>query len=109
MPTRRHFMQTTAALALSSALPAATAQAKIVRGRKLNIAAVGCGGKGYTDISGVETENLVGFCDVDFTQAEKILKKHPNVPRFSDFRVMLDTLGDGVDAVTVSKIGRAHV
>jgi len=54
--------------------------------RKLNIACIGCGGKGRTDILGVSTESIVGLCDVDPAQAGEIFTQYPDVPKFQDYR-----------------------
>jgi hypothetical protein len=44
---------------------------------KLNIAGVGIGGKGATDVTSVPSENIVALCDVDFGHGScpEILKK----------------------------------
>ena len=75
---------------------------------KLNIAAIGAGGKGYSDIMGTQTENHVAFADVDEKRAERTFKQFPNVPRYKDFRQMLDKEGKNIDAVTVSIPDHMH-
>ncbi len=60
---------------------------------KLNLAGVGCGGKGDVDINGVwdnGNENIVALCDVDERQAVKFRAKFPNAKFYKDFREMLD-------------------
>src|SRR3954469_21389233 len=57
---------------------------------KLNIAAIGCAGKGADDINGVSSENIVALCDVDWAHAGGTFKKFPNVKKYKDFRKMLD-------------------
>src|SRR5947207_3262819 len=76
---------------------------------KLNIAAVGSGGKGASDITGcAQTENIVALCDVDDVRAERTFKRYENVPKFKDYRRMLDDLGKSIDAVTVSTPDHMH-
>ncbi|MCB0283331.1 MAG: Gfo/Idh/MocA family oxidoreductase [Calditrichaeota bacterium] len=75
---------------------------------KLNIACVGAGGKGNSDIAAVSNENLVAFCDVDDERAANTYKKFPNVKTYRDFRVMLDEHEDDIDAVTVSTPDHTH-
>ncbi len=75
---------------------------------KLNIAAIGAGGKGYTDIVGCKAENIVGFADPDDKTAERTFKQFPDVPRFKDFRKLLDKMGNEIDAVTVSTPDHMH-
>ena len=57
---------------------------------KLNIAAVGVGGMGKSNLEKSATENIVALCDVDFALADPVFKKYPNAKTYKDFRVMLD-------------------
>jgi len=75
---------------------------------KLNIACCGVGGRGHDAVEGLKAENFVAFCDVDDDRAAKTFEEHPDVPRFRDFRVMLDKLGNQIDAVTVSTPDHMH-
>ncbi|MFB3827013.1 MAG: Gfo/Idh/MocA family protein [Bryobacteraceae bacterium] len=75
---------------------------------KLNIAAIGAGGKGYTDMLGCATENIVAMADPDEKRAERGFKLHPNVPRYKDFRRMFDKQGREIDAVLVSCPDHMH-
>jgi predicted dehydrogenase len=85
-----------------------------VRGRrispneKLNVACIGAGGKGNEDIKGVSGENIVALCDVDRERAAKMFKQYPDAKKFDDFRVMLDKMGNSIDAVTVSAPDHIH-
>ena len=75
---------------------------------KLNIACVGCGGKGESDIKSVSTENLVAFCDVDDERAAATYTAFPQVKRYKDFRKMLDENDSDIDAVTVTTPDHTH-
>jgi len=75
---------------------------------KLNIAAIGAGGKGYSDILGCQTENIVAMADPDEKRAAKTFQQFPNVPKYKDFRQMLDKQGNNLDAVTVSTPDHMH-
>lgn len=75
---------------------------------KLNIAAVGAGGKGRSDIEGVASENIVALCDIDWKRAEQAMNAHPDAPRYHDYREMFDTHGDELDAVLVSTADHTH-
>ncbi len=44
---------------------------------KLNVAAIGVGGRGGDDVAGVASENLVALCDVHESQAAKTFEKFP--------------------------------
>jgi predicted dehydrogenase len=85
----------------------------------LNIACIGAGGKGTSDIFAVSSQNIVALCDVDDERMAKFretaLERLPGADawidrprRFRDFRRMLDELGDGIDAVTVSTPDHTH-
>ena len=76
---------------------------------KINVAVVGAGGMGgYAFRRAASMENLAAICDVDFKRAWRALAKHPDVPHFKDFRVMLDKMGDEIDAVAISTPDHTH-
>jgi len=74
---------------------------------KLNIAAVGSGGMGANNIERCSHENIVALCDVDEERAAKTFQKFPEVPKYKDFRVMLEKQKD-IDAVIVATPDHAH-
>jgi predicted dehydrogenase len=74
---------------------------------KLNIAAIGAGGKGHSDIKAASTENIVALCDVDDERAAKTYAEYPKAKTYKDFRVMLDK-EKSIDAVTVSTPDHFH-
>lgn len=103
------------AAALLSFSPRLRAQTESIRtprtlapGEKLNIACVGCGGKGATDIQEVSSENIVALCDVDWSRAKQVTQKFPDVPKFQDYRVMLREMDERIDAVTVTTPDHMH-
>jgi predicted dehydrogenase len=68
---------------------------------KLNVAAIGCGGQGGSDLTQASrTENIVALCDVDEVRGADNLGKF-EVPKYKDFRVMLDKEGKNIDACTI--------
>ncbi len=84
---------------------------------KLNIAAVGAGGKGfsdirdasgYSDVTKSAKENVVALCDVSFKEAERAFKMFPKAAKYKDYRIMLGEMGDKIDAVTVSTPDHMH-
>jgi hypothetical protein len=44
---------------------------------KLNILGVGIGGRGAANLAEMETENIIGLCDVDLNYAKHVLEKNP--------------------------------
>ena len=78
---------------------------------KLNLAAIGAGGKGTSDIRNAWNkgkENVVALCDVDENRAGESIKKFHNAKLYKDFRVMLDEMGSEIDAVTISAPDHIH-
>jgi predicted dehydrogenase len=75
---------------------------------KLNIACIGCGGKGRSDIEGVASENIYALCDVDWHMALDAFQHYPQAKRYRDYREMLDKEGKNIDAVTVSVPDHSH-
>ena len=76
---------------------------------KLSIASIGAGGKAEEDISECAlTEQIVALCDVDDRSAAKIFATFPNVPKFKDYRLMLDKVANQIDAVTVTVPDHMH-
>jgi len=78
---------------------------------KLNIAAIGVGGKGDYNIDmawNKGAENIVALCDVDDRMAVSNRKKFEKAPYYKDFREMLDKQGKEIDAVIVSTPDHMH-
>ena len=80
---------------------------------KVNLACCGIGHRGREIVNNLYNTglaNIVALCDVDMyaPQTEEILKKFPDVPRFSDFREMFDKMGTLIDAVSVGTPDFSH-
>lgn len=76
--------------------------------KKLGIACIGVGGKGWSDMENAAKNNeVVAFADVDSNNLAKAIAKFPNAKPFRDFRKMLDEVKE-IDAVTVSTPDHAH-
>jgi len=84
------------------------ARAQPSANEKLNIAAVGVGGRGWADVQGVKSENIVALADVDLRQTGKAYKEFPNAKRYRDFRKMLDEMEGQIDAVVVGTPDHTH-
>ncbi len=72
---------------------------------KLNIAAIGAGGKGADDINHFFASgkaNIAVLCDVDDRQSAESRKKFPNAKYYKDYREMLDKEKNNIDACSVS-------
>ncbi|MBQ6652729.1 MAG: twin-arginine translocation signal domain-containing protein, partial [Prevotella sp.] len=57
---------------------------------KLNILGIGIGGRGAADLHEMETENIIGLCDVDWKYAKHIFDKYPQAKAYNDYRKMYD-------------------
>ena len=75
---------------------------------KLNLAVVGCGGRGFDNLQAVAGENIVALCDVDERRAAEAFAKYPRARRFRDYRKMLDAVHARIDAVVVSTPDHMH-
>jgi predicted dehydrogenase len=126
---RRTFLKNSALLAASVGLPwtsgAAPGDAKAatttatdepyvrpVPSTALRVACIGVGGKGRGDVMDLANyAHLVAFADVDFgpgSRAAQTVKLFPEVPRFTDYRVMFEKMGSQFDAVTISTPDHSH-
>src|SRR5262245_43261798 len=102
--TRRAFLQVAAGAAASLSL---STRAQGEASDKLNIAAVGVGGKGAGDIEMTSVgQNVVAICDVDERTLAKAAKLYPNAKTYTDWRRLLEQRD--IDALTVSTPDHMH-
>jgi predicted dehydrogenase len=72
---------------------------------KLNIAGIGAGGKGKSDLhefSKSPQVNIAFMCDVDDRQITESVERFPKAKRYYDWREMLSKEHNSIDAVSVS-------
>lgn len=109
--TRRQFIGTSAALG-TAVWVGTQNQVRAAESAQnaLSAACIGVGGKGGSDTSHIAEQGvkIVGLCDVDGGTLKKKGREFPDAKQFSDFREMLDQLGDKVDIVTVSTPDHTH-
>src|SRR5437588_968197 len=106
--TRRQFIRHTAVAFSALSFPFVATRNVLGANNRLNIAGIGVGGKGASDIENVDNENIYALCDVDEVNAAGSFRKYPQAKRFKDFRVMLEKEGKHIDAVTVSTPDHMH-
>jgi len=75
---------------------------------RLNIAGVGVGGYGRTNLGNMASENIVALCDVDWKYAQACFDDHPDARRFKDWRRMFDEMRDDIDAVVIATADHSH-
>ena len=56
---------------------------------KLNIAGVGVGGMGKSNLKNLRDENIVAICDVDEKYAGKVFDEYPKAKKCTDFRQLI--------------------
>jgi predicted dehydrogenase len=104
--TRRRFTR-----ALFAAAGAITTAPVFLRGEnlnnKLNVAIIGSGGRGASNLESVSSENIVALCDVNAKNLDAAAVKHPGAQRFADFRKLFEHARD-FDAVVVSTCEHTH-
>jgi predicted dehydrogenase len=82
-------------------------------GSKVNLACCGIGNRGAEVVKALNATgmaNVVALCDVDMGAPHTlgVLKQFPDVPRFQDFRQMLDKMGRDIHAVSVATPDFSH-
>ena len=105
--SRRSFLHASAAAAgvVTFGAPA------IVRGQnlndRLNIAGIGVGGRGRSNLSSVRSENITAICDVNEGSVSAAAEMFPKARKVGDFRKLYD-YEDEFDAVVVSTCEHTH-
>lgn len=108
---RRHFLQTTALATATFAMPGLLrAQSP---NEKLNVAFIGVGGRGGSNLRSVTQQTLVGvnvvaLCDVNQQNLAIASKLHPAARTYVDFRKLYEDNTDDIDAVVVSTPEHSH-
>lgn len=78
---------------------------------KLNIAGIGAGGKGESDLSEFAKNpkvNIVALCDVDDRKSVETRKRYPKAKYYKDFRELLDKEKNNIDACSISTPDHIH-
>lgn len=75
---------------------------------KLNIATIGVGGVGGTNVKNCAGENIVALCDVDWTYAKDTFDLYPDAKKYKDYRIMFDEMGEQIDAVVIATPDHTH-
>jgi predicted dehydrogenase len=75
--------------------------------QKLNLAGVGIGGMGQSNLRACAAENIVALCDVDAAYAAKVFAAYSQAAVYKDFRQMLDRQKD-IEGVIVATPDHTH-
>ena len=109
--SRRAFLGTTAAAAAGITILPSNVIAGLghkAPSDKLNVACVGAGGMGASNLRNVASENIVGLCDVDYKYSQRVFDQYPNAKTYKDWRKMYDEMGKSIDAVIIATADHAH-
>ena len=75
---------------------------------KLNVAAIGIGGMGKSNLRNLApTENIVALCDIDEAYAAPVFATYPNAKKWKDYRKMLEEQKD-IDGVVIATPDHLH-
>lgn len=110
--SRRKFLQTGATAAVGLTVVPSSVLGRnfghVAPSDKLNIAGVGVGGRGFAVLKAMESQNIVGLCDVDWKYSDRVFKYFPQAKKYYDYRKMYDELGKSIDAVMVATSDHTH-
>lgn len=112
-PTRRDFVKASTLAASSFFIVPRHVLGKgfIPPSDKLNIAGIGVGGKGKSDLAAFAKSpnvNIVALCDVDDRQAVDSRAAYPKAKYYKDFREMLAKEKNVIDACSISTPDNTH-
>jgi predicted dehydrogenase len=115
LPTRRQALRSLALIGASTlARPSARAEPTTTKTTAQNkpepmrLAFVGVGGQGAANLRGLTDHRFMAFADVDDAMAAPVYRDFPDVPRFRDFRRLLDAHAGGLDGIVVSTPDHSH-
>ncbi|MBD2699181.1 Gfo/Idh/MocA family oxidoreductase [Spirosoma sp. BT702] len=111
--SRRDFLKTSSLAATSFFIVPRHVLGKgfVAPSDKLNIAAIGAGGKGKSDLASFSASpnvNIVALCDVDDRQAVDSRTRFPKATYYKDFREMLSKENKNIDACSISTPDNTH-
>ena len=113
---RRKFLATGAATGLGACLIPHGRARGYAANEQVQVAVVGAGGRGagfvaeegWSSIRQQIGGRIAALCDVNRDRAAPAFKRYPDIPKFEDFRVMIDKMAPRLDAVIVSTPDHTH-
>jgi predicted dehydrogenase len=106
LTSRRQFFKSATAGGIGVLAAPALLRARNLN-EKLNIAIIGCGGRGEQNMAEMAGENIVALCDVNQDAIDRAAMTHAKARQYNDFRQLYDQAGD-IDAVVVSTCEHTH-
>jgi len=110
MSRRRFLAQAAWGSAGAMVLRRAASARSYAANEKIRCGLVGCTGRGqaFLGADALALYDIAALCDVDSQRAAAVFKRMPNVPKFADFRLMLDKMGKQIDGVIVCTPDHVH-
>ena len=114
--TRRELLRRAAAGAGLLILPRSQSARAYAANEQLQIAVVGPGGRGagfvaeegWSSIRQQIGGRVAALCDVNRKKAAETYARYPDVPKYEDYREMLDQMAGKLDGVVVSTPDHSH-
>ncbi len=106
--SRRTFVGAAASTALAVNIVPGSVMGKDAPSNKLNIAAIGPGHQGWSNLRNMLDENIVAMAEVDLVRGTAPMRHLPKAKVYRDFRVMFDEMADDIDAVVVATPDHTH-
>ena len=108
--SRRDFLKNASLASGLLILPAGFLRGQNAPSNRINVAAVGFGGQGRRDAKGTQSSgaNVAAVCEVNSQRLGEMRKAFPQARAFEDYRVMLDKMGNDLDAVIVATHDSSH-
>ncbi|MEZ6069516.1 MAG: Gfo/Idh/MocA family oxidoreductase [Pirellulales bacterium] len=105
---RRQFIGTSVATGALVGLAGSVLPSSRVLGAndRINIGAIGVGGRGRGDLDAVSSENIVALCDVDSTRLSQAAEAHPAAQKYVDYRKLLEQ--PDIEAVVIATPDHHH-
>jgi len=110
--SRRKFLKTGSLAAIGLTVVPSSVLGKsfghVAPSDKLNIVGVGVGGRGFSVLKSMQSQNIIGLCDTDWKYSERVFNHFPNAKKYFDYRKMYEELGKSIDGVMVATADHTH-
>lgn len=105
--SRRRFLAVSSAVTASVMATSAKGYSRILGANdRLDIGAIGVGGRGAGDLDAVSSENIVALCDADANTLNGTGSRFPNAKKYFDYRELLEQTK--LDAVVIGTPDHHH-
>lgn len=104
---RRRFLVNVSAIGATVLATSAKGYSRILGANdRLDIGAIGVGGRGAGDLDAVSSENIVAICDADANTLDGTGSRFPNAKKYFDYRELLEQ--SKLDAVVIGTPDHHH-